>query len=126
MRLLPYLPLLAVTSLASSSSDPSPSDPSPSDQPEEPTPVGALWTAQWKDPDLASYTKKCASATSYKAQSYTLGEMYPALKEWAPQLKVFYHKQHYPGSWEGSDVHGDGRVLLKMDVQELPFAVREW
>lgn len=52
--------------------------------------------------------------------------MYPALKEWAPQLKVFYNKQHYPGSWEGKDIHGTGRDLLKIGHEDLPYAVREW
>ncbi|KAF2641143.1 hypothetical protein P280DRAFT_374215, partial [Massarina eburnea CBS 473.64] len=95
--------------------------------PEEPTPVGKLWTAQWKDADLTNtYTKKCKSSSSYKAQIYELGEMYPALKTWAPELKVFYNKQHYPGSWEGEDAHGEGRTLLKMEYEELPYAVREW
>jgi hypothetical protein len=52
--------------------------------------------------------------------------MYPTLKEWAAELKVFYHKQLYPGSWEGIDVHGDKRELLKMPLEDLPFAVRAW
>lgn len=52
--------------------------------------------------------------------------MYPALKTWAPQLKVFFNKQVYEGSWDGIDQHGNKRELLKMDYEELPFAVREW
>lgn len=52
--------------------------------------------------------------------------MYPTLKTWAPELKVFYNKQHYPGSWNGVDKHGNDRELLKMNYEELPFAVREW
>jgi hypothetical protein len=52
--------------------------------------------------------------------------MYPSLKQFAPELKVFYNKQHYPGSWEGVDKHGNDRELLKMDYEELPYAVREW
>lgn len=52
--------------------------------------------------------------------------MYPSLKEYAPELKIFYYKQHYPGSWGGEDKHGNDRELLKMDYEELPFPVREW
>ncbi|KAF1961984.1 hypothetical protein CC80DRAFT_488357 [Byssothecium circinans] len=129
MRFLPLIPLLAATAFAADaeSSSSSAAASSSSEVPEEPTPVGQLWTAQWKDSDVtSSYNKKCASSSTYKAQIYTLGEMYPALKTWAPELKVFYHKQLYPGSWNGEDIHGEGRALLKMDYEELPFAVREW
>jgi hypothetical protein len=52
--------------------------------------------------------------------------MYPTLKDFAPQLKVFYNKQFYPGSWSGIDKHGNDRELLKMDYEDLPYAVREW
>ncbi|KAF1970738.1 hypothetical protein BU23DRAFT_537450 [Bimuria novae-zelandiae CBS 107.79] len=130
MRFPTILPLLAATALASSSSSASDSDSSSSSSasptPEEPTPAGEIWTAKWTDSDLSPYQKLCASSTTFKASIYTLGEMYPTLKEWAPQLKVFYNKQLYPGSWEGKDVHGEGRELLKMPYEELPFAVREW
>ncbi|KAF2248400.1 hypothetical protein BU26DRAFT_387594, partial [Trematosphaeria pertusa] len=94
--------------------------------PEEPTPIGQLYTAQWKDADIPASQRKCVSKSTYKAGIYKLGEMYPALKTWAPQLKVFYHKQHYEGTWEGVDHHGTDRELLKMDYEELPFGVREW
>ncbi|KAJ4293980.1 hypothetical protein N0V90_007669 [Kalmusia sp. IMI 367209] len=131
MRFTTILPLFVATALASSSESSSSSassaaESSPSAKIEEPTPAGEIWNAKWKDSDLTSYTKQCEGSTTYKAQIYKLGEMYPALKEWAPQLKVFYNKQHYPGSWEGVDVHGEGRELLKMGYEELPFAVREW
>ncbi|PVI06400.1 hypothetical protein DM02DRAFT_17073 [Periconia macrospinosa] len=117
------LPLLATVVFAVDNASPVETAAAP-----EPTPVGQLWAAQWEDADLesSSYTKSCQSASTYKAAIYRLSEMYPALKTWAAELKVFYHKQHYPGSWEGEDVHGEGRALLKMDVEELPFAVREW
>lgn len=52
--------------------------------------------------------------------------MYPTLKDWAAELKVFYHNQHYPGSWNGEDKHGNDRELLKSSLEDLPFAVREW
>ncbi|KAK7181635.1 hypothetical protein DPSP01_014221 [Paraphaeosphaeria sporulosa] len=118
------LPLLAAAALASSDSSAPASEESP--KPADPTPAGEIWAAKWTDADLTSYTKHCASSSTLKAQIYTLGEMYPTLKEWAPQLKVFYNKQLYPGSWEGKDAHGEGRELLKMAYEELPFAVREW
>lgn len=124
MRVLSLL-LAAGTALASSSSS-SPSDATSSPVPDEPTPAGQTWLAKWTDATLSSYTKTCATKATFKAQIYTLGEMYPTLKEWAPQLKVFYNKQHYPGSWEGQDVHGTGRELLKMALEDVPFKVREW
>ncbi|KAF2678215.1 hypothetical protein K458DRAFT_317677 [Lentithecium fluviatile CBS 122367] len=155
MRFLALLPLLAATTLATealfeatesaseaaptlsteatttgdssaSSSSSSSLSAATASSTEEPTPVGQLWTAQWSDADLKSLTKKCTGSTTHKAEIYTLKEMYPRLKQWAAELKVFYHKQLYPGSWEGVDVHGDGRELLKMPLEELPFAVREW
>ena len=129
MRFSTVIPLLAATALASSDSSSSSSEPAAAAEsaaPEEPTPVGEIWRPKWTESDLGSYTKHCASRTTFKAESYSLGDMYPALKEWAPQLKVFYNKQHYPGSWEGKDVHGTGRDLLKMGHEDLPFAVREW
>lgn len=137
MRLLTLLSpaLLAATAFASESDVPSsvssgevpsPATPSSSAAPEEPTPIGQLYTAQWKDADIPASQRKCVSKSTYKAGIYKLGEMYPALKTWAPQLKVFYHKQHYEGTWEGVDHHGTDRELLKMDYEELPFGVREW
>ncbi|KAL5424713.1 hypothetical protein PMIN05_012145 [Paraphaeosphaeria minitans] len=127
MRFPTLLPLLAATALAASdSSSPSPPASEESLKPADPTPAGEIWAAKWTDADLAPYTKHCASSSKFKAQIYTLKEMYPTLKEWAPQLKVFYNKQLYPGSWEGKDAHGEGRELLKMAYEELPFAVREW
>lgn len=44
----------------------------------------------------------------------------------APQLKVFYNKQLYPGSWSGIDKHGNDRELIKMDLADLPWKVQEW
>ena len=52
--------------------------------------------------------------------------MCPDLKDWAPELKVFYHRQGYPGSWEGVGAHGNERTLIKMEKADLPAAVREW
>ncbi|CAN9267860.1 unnamed protein product [Alternaria alternata] len=43
-----------------------------------------------------------------------------------PQLKVFYNKQLYAGSWAGIDVHGTGRELIKMNMADMPYKVREW
>jgi hypothetical protein len=127
MRLLTLLTsaLLAATAHAttnSSSSSPSTSSPASS----ESTPIGALWTAQWDTTTLTPYTQHCPSSTTYAAKIYTLSELYPDLAAQAPQLKVFYNKQLYAGSWGGIDVHGVGRELLKMGMSEVPFKVREW
>lgn len=113
-------------SSASESESPSSVAESPKAATPEPTPIGEIWKPKWKDSDLASYKKRCESSVTFSAQIYKLGEMYPTLKEFAPELKVFYHKQHYPGSWEGKDLHGNDRELLKMDYESLPFGVREW
>ncbi|KAF1995468.1 hypothetical protein P154DRAFT_500119 [Amniculicola lignicola CBS 123094] len=90
------------------------------------TPLGQTWSPKWKAADLSSYTKRCESAASFKASIYTLGQMYPELKTFAPELKVFYHRQHYPGSWDGVDKHGNDRELIKMDFDTVPFGVKEW
>ncbi|CAI6337317.1 unnamed protein product [Periconia digitata] len=128
MRFWPTIVPLLATAASVAAADADAASPSETAPAPEPTPVGQLWTGQWQDEDLAasSYTKSCHTTTTHKAAIYKLSEMYPTLKVWAPELKVFYNKQHYPGSWEGEDVHGDGRTLLKMDTEELPFAVREW
>jgi hypothetical protein len=52
--------------------------------------------------------------------------VYPDLKDFAPQLKVFYNKQLYAGSWDGIDVHGGARELMRMDLSAMPYKVREW
>jgi hypothetical protein len=125
MRYLTVLPVLLATALAKE--DTQAQSPASNSSEKDPTPIGQLWAAKWQDADLTpTYSKNCHSNTAYKAQLYSLGEIYPTLKDWAPQLKVFYHKQLYPGAWEGEDVHGDGRMLLKMGVEELPGPVREW
>lgn len=143
MRLL-TLALLAATALATETVTPSPketltsgstvvppssassSKPASTPKVPDPIPVGALWTAKWTDDLLSSYVRKCASSVTLTAGIYNLGEIYPTLKTWAPELKVFYHKQLYPGSWDGEDKHGNDRELMKMAFEDLPFAVREW
>jgi hypothetical protein len=52
--------------------------------------------------------------------------VYPDLKDFAPELKVFYNKQHYAGSWSGIDLHGTARDLMRMDLSSLPYKVRDW
>ncbi|KAH7112128.1 hypothetical protein B0J11DRAFT_187498 [Dendryphion nanum] len=122
---------LASDSESSESSSSSSSSASASSSPTtpklpDPTPIGELWTAKWSSADLSPYKKKCTAQTTITAEIYKLGEMYPSLKTWAPELKVFYNKQHYPGSWKGEDKHGNERELLKLGMGDLPFAVREW
>jgi hypothetical protein len=136
MKLLTLLTLLATsvlastdsTSSSSSAAEAAPSGPAAASAPptEDPTPVGALWTAAWNDSTLAPYTKSCATRTTYRGQIYKLANLYPDLETFAPQLKVFYNKQLYPGSWEGIDRHGNERELIKMDMTDLPWKVREW
>jgi hypothetical protein len=130
MRLLSLLSpaLLAATAYAAedSSSSSSASEASASPAVDEPTPVGALWTAQWDITTLKPYTQHCRNKNTYTAKIYKLNELYPDLKDQAPQLKVFYNKQLYAGSWGGIDVHGVGRELIKMNMADLPYKVREW
>jgi hypothetical protein len=131
MRLLTLLPtaLLAATSYASedsSSSSSSKAAPAGETPFEEPTPVGALWTAKWDTVSLQPYTQHCLNRNTYTAQIYKLSELYPDLKDFAPQLKVFYNKQLYAGSWNGVDEHGSKRELMRMDLAEVPYKVREW
>lgn len=52
--------------------------------------------------------------------------MYPDLEVFAPDLKVFYNKQLYAGSWSGIDHHGTKRELLRMDMASIPYKVRDW
>jgi hypothetical protein len=126
MRLLTLLTpaLLAATAHATTdaSSSASPSSPASS----EPTPIGFLWTAQWDTTSLTPYTQHCPTSTTHIAKIYALNDLYPDLAAQAPQLKVFYNKQLYAGSWGGIDVHGVGRELLRMEMSEVPFKVREW
>ncbi|KAL6705450.1 hypothetical protein ACN47E_006715 [Coniothyrium glycines] len=130
MKLLTLLPpallctLTTATSENTSSSQP-PSSPPPAPE-AEPTPAGALWTATWTTSTLAPYTQHCRARSTYTARIYALHELYPDLEAQAPQLKVFYNKQHYAGSWGGIDVHGTGRELVRMDMSALPYKVREW
>jgi hypothetical protein len=111
---------------ASSSSSSSTPPAAASPAADEPTPVGALWTAQWDSNTLKPYTQHCRNKNTYNAKIYKLNELYPDLKEQAPQLKVFYNKQLYAGSWAGIDVHGTGRELIKMNMADMPYKVREW
>jgi hypothetical protein len=136
MKLLTLLPLLATTVFAStdsstssaSAADPASSGPAAASAPpaEDPTPVGALWTAAWNETTLKPYTPSCASRSTYHGAIYKLASLYPDLETFAPQLKIFYNKQLYPGSWSGIDLHGGERELIKMDLSELPWKVREW
>ncbi|KAF2270193.1 hypothetical protein CC78DRAFT_574322 [Lojkania enalia] len=116
----------SASSSSSSAASSSSSSSSSSSAIPEPTPVGEIWSPKWKDSDLSSYTKKCQNKAIFNAEIYRLGELYPTLKDFAPELKVFYNKQLYPGSWGGVDKHGNERELLKMGLEELPFGVREW
>lgn len=112
--------LLAATTYAA---DDSSASPSPSG---DPTPAGALWTAKWDTADLQSYTQKCLNRNTYTAKIYKLSELYPDLKDFAPDLKIFYNKQLYAGSWSGVDLHGTKRDLMRMSLSSLPYKVREW
>jgi hypothetical protein len=127
MKLLPLFSPALLVAYAHAASD---SSSSPSAQAssavEEPTPVGALWTSTWSTADLTPYTQQCRTTSAYTAKIYKLNELYPDLEAFAPQLKVFYNKQLYAGSWGGIDVHGVGRELIKMEMADLPFKVREW
>lgn len=123
--LLPLLPLILSAS-ASSSSSSSSAESASTPTPDEPTPVGALWTAKWDDSTLKPFTQHCRTKSTYNAKIYKLNELYPDLQEQAPQLKVFYNKQLYAGSWNGIDVHGVGRELMLMNMADVPFKVREW
>ncbi|KNG46228.1 hypothetical protein DDE82_008955 [Stemphylium lycopersici] len=120
--LLPLLPL-SLTTTASASENASTPSPNP---PTEPTPIGALWTSTWDTQSLSPYAQHCASTTSHTAKIYKLNQLYPDLATYAPQLKVFYNKQLYAGSWGGIDVHGVGRELLMMEMADVPVKVRDW
>ncbi|KAF2028207.1 hypothetical protein EK21DRAFT_102039 [Setomelanomma holmii] len=130
MRLLNLLPtaLLAATSYAAdeSSSQTSSSAPASGTPFEEPTPVGALWTAKWDTVALQPYTQHCLNRNTYTAKIYKLNELYPDLKDFAPELKIFYNKQLYAGSWSGIDEHGVKRDLMRMQLGDMPYKVREY
>ncbi|KAI4936320.1 hypothetical protein J4E85_001649 [Alternaria conjuncta] len=116
MRLFSLLPPALLVAAAYASEDTSSSPAA-----DEPTPVGALWTAQWDATTLSPYTQHCHSKNTYNAKIYKLNELYPDLKDAAPQLKVFYNKQLYAGSWGGIDVHGTGRELIQMNMADMPY-----
>lgn len=92
----------------------------------EPTPIGEIWQPKWTEKTLAPFQTRCHSTTTITAELFKLKDLYPTLKDFAPQLKVFYNKQFYPGSWKGEDKHGNERHLLKMETDKLPYGVREW
>ncbi|KAF9691768.1 hypothetical protein EKO04_010205 [Ascochyta lentis] len=123
MRWLGLVSLLAVRAAADSSAGTSSSSAAGA---EDPTPVGALWTSTWTPSSLAPYTQSCRTRTSHRGTLYKLSQLYPDLEIFAPQLKVFYNQQAYPGSWSGIDKHGNERELIKMEMSELPWKVREW
>lgn len=126
--------LLAATAFATDSSSSSASSSSESASSSsstkvpDPTPIGEIWQPKWTATASAldPYATSCHSSTTLSAEIYQLKELYPTLKDFAPELKVFYNKQHYPGSWNGEDKHGEKRELLKMDYEMLPYGVREW
>ncbi|EAT79693.1 hypothetical protein HBI56_151390 [Parastagonospora nodorum] len=113
--------LAATTFAAEDSPNESAASPSP-----DPTPAGALWSAKWDTADLQPYQRKCLNRNTYTAKIYKLSELYPDLKEFAPDLKIFYNKQLYAGSWSGHDAHGEKRELMRMSTSSLPYKVREW
>ncbi|KAF1847577.1 uncharacterized protein K460DRAFT_279393 [Cucurbitaria berberidis CBS 394.84] len=127
MKLLNLLPtaLLATTVYATDSSSSSSAAADSSPVPEPPT-AGEIWAAKWDTASLHPYTQHCKNRNTYHAKIYKLNELYPDLKDVAPQLKVFYNKQLYAGSWGGIDVHGTGRELIQMDMLDVPYKVREW
>jgi hypothetical protein len=96
MRLTSFLPaaFLVLGTYADDSAAP------PERTPDPPT-AGEIWTAKWDTASLQPFTQHCFSRNTYEAKIYKLSEMYPDLKEQAPELKVFYNKQLYAGSWDG-------------------------
>ncbi|KZM21241.1 uncharacterized protein EKO05_0011541 [Ascochyta rabiei] len=89
-------------------------------------PIGALWSSTWSASTLHPFVQSCHTQSVHRGKLHTLSRLYPELEEFAPQLKVFYNQQPYPGSWDGADPHGNERELLQMQMQHLPWKVREW
>ncbi|OAK97328.1 hypothetical protein IQ06DRAFT_43313 [Phaeosphaeriaceae sp. SRC1lsM3a] len=138
MRLSTLLPaaVLAATSYAE--------EPAASSTPvKDPPTAGEVWKPKWDTVGLQPYTQHCLNRNTYTANIYKLSErtsslnilayrfrltmaVYPDLKEFAPDLKIFYNKQLYAGSWDGVDHHGTKRELMRMDLNEMPYKVREW
>ncbi|KAJ4343713.1 hypothetical protein N0V95_006543 [Ascochyta clinopodiicola] len=121
-----YLTLIPMLATAIAASDASSSSSSAAATPEDPTPIGALWTSTWTASTLSPFSQSCLTRTTHRGALYKLSQLYPDLEVFAPQLKVFYNAQAYPGSWSGIDAHGNERELIKMDMQDLPWKVREW
>tara|TARA_R110002003_G_scaffold149_7_gene13544 strand:- start:6388 stop:6930 length:543 start_codon:yes stop_codon:yes gene_type:complete len=65
------------------------------------------------------------SSCDWKAYA-NIASVYPELEDFAPQLKIFYNKQLYAGSWSGVDEHGVKRDLIRMQMADMPYKVREW
>lgn len=99
---------------------------SPSTPETDPPPPASLWTSTWTPTSLSPYTLHCHTTTTHTTPIYSLSALYPDLAAAAPQLKVFFNKQVYAGSWDGIDVHGGGRELIAMAWPRVPRAVRRW
>ena len=52
-------------------------------------PVASPYAQLWSPESFTAYDNLCKSTTILNAEPYTLDEMCPALKDWAPELKVF-------------------------------------
>jgi hypothetical protein len=147
--------LLVATAYADTPDDQSDSPQAKSIPIEEPTPVGQLWTAKWDTTALQPYTQHCLNRNTYEAKIYKLADLYPDLEDFAANLKMFYSKQLYAGSWDGvvrshlsispnpakgreekrtdflmlttrQDTHGVQRDLIQMSLPNLPYKVRSY
>lgn len=89
----------------------------------------------WRDPfptlnDAMHIEPSCTVQKHFWAQEYTLHDLEEpeplGLKQWAPGLKNLFKQREYPGGWSGYDRHGYDRSLLKMGMDEVPTAVKDW
>ncbi|KAE8829357.1 hypothetical protein HRS9122_09172 [Pyrenophora teres f. teres] len=79
MKLTTLLPQAALLLATTAHASTTPAD--------EPTPVGALWTAKWDATTLSPYTQHCLTKTTHSAKIYKLSELYPDLEHQAPNSK---------------------------------------
>lgn len=104
------------------------------------------WTRPFLDLDLAAGDDKasgkngldrdvpggfhisCLAVSSFPAKQYTAADLrrpYPdGLEAWAPMLEHSVEDRTYPGGWEGDELKGDDKLLLLMELTDVPATVR--
>ncbi len=106
--------------------------PRPAGKPTKLDPEAFPWTDPFAPGGLegAGLAPTCEAGRTFRGSEFRLDDLSlpppKGLLPYADALRRALRDKPYPGSWDGVDPHGYGRVLVRMDYPDVPRRVRAW